>query len=131
LEALAYAAWIADSLDAAPPGPILPESGGLKAQSSDLSEIRAIMESRVGVVRDAAGLGEAVARLAPMARAGSEAALTGLMIAHAALGRQESRGAHWRADFPAAKPPHHTETTLAALLAATETRATAEEALTP
>jgi L-aspartate oxidase len=131
LEALAYAAWIADGLDAPAPGPILPERGGRATPARDLAQIRVILESRVGVVRDAAGLGEAVARLAPLARAGSEAALTGLMIAQAALDRQESRGAHWRADFPAAQPARHTETTLAELLAATETRASAEEALTP
>ncbi|MFC3267309.1 hypothetical protein ACFOEX_13255, partial [Camelimonas abortus] len=68
---------------------------------------------------DAAGLSRAVTALAPLAawspqRDASpaapppapeqEAALAGLLIAHAALARAESRGAHFRRDCPGRAP---------------------------
>nr|WP_236961122.1 hypothetical protein [Methylobacterium durans] len=71
------------------------------------------MERRVGVVRDAEGLSEAIARLGGLAETGCEAALTGLLIAESALRRQESRGAHWRSDHPGMIPARHSETRLA------------------
>ena len=65
-----------------------------------LQPVRRILSRDVGVLRDAAGLERAVAALAPMAAA-SDAALLGLMIAQCALARCESRGGHFRTDFPA------------------------------
>ncbi|WP_336485212.1 L-aspartate oxidase [Methylobacterium nigriterrae] len=134
LEALAYAGWIADGLDAPPPGRTVPGDAAFRPSSdpcADPAEIRAIMERHVGVVRDAEGLAEALSRLGPLARAGSDAALVGLMIAEGALGRRESRGAHWRADAPCAAPARHTETDLAASLRAAERAEQAEGALSP
>jgi L-aspartate oxidase len=58
-------------------------------------------------VRDGAGLKRAVGHLQPLAfRDGGAAdpALVALMIATAALAREESRGGHWRADFPQTSP---------------------------
>ncbi len=129
LEGLAYAGFIADGLDAPPPGAIIPETAAARPPT-DLSAIRTRMEAQVGVVRDAAGLAGAVAELAPLAE-GCDAALVALMIARGALERQESRGAHWRSDFPRTAAALHTETTLADLRAAPRGRATAEEMLTP
>ncbi|WP_375464753.1 L-aspartate oxidase [uncultured Methylobacterium sp.] len=117
LEALAYAGFIADGLDAPSPGPALPDRPAARGDAAEiLPRIRAIMERRVGVVRDADGLAQAVSVLAPMAEAGSDAALTALMIAHAALGRAESRGGHWRSDRPEPAAARHSATTLSDVL---------------
>ena len=112
LEGLAYARFIADALDAPPPGRILPVSIARRPMS-DLSAIRAVMEAQVGVVREASGLAAAIEALAPAVEAGCEAALIASLIAQGALARRESRGAHWRSDHPYAAAARHTETTLA------------------
>ncbi|MDP4004362.1 L-aspartate oxidase [Methylobacterium sp. NEAU K] len=129
LEGLAYARFIADELDAPPPGTIVPEAA-VARPVTDLPAIRALMEARVGVVRDAAGLAEAIAALEPRAES-CDAALVALMIARGALDRRESRGAHWRSDFPHTAPAKHTETTLAELSAQRRETTTAGKVLTP
>ncbi len=113
LEAMAFAPWIAGAVESVPrPGPAEAEPEPARP-ATDLAAIRAVMEARVGVVRDADGLAVAVRRLAPSARAGCDAALVGLVVAASALSRRESRGAHWRSDCPDQAPARHTETTLA------------------
>ena len=70
------------------------------------------MESNVGIVRDAAGLSAAVARLEEIRAALPPACdrqraethnivESGLAIARSALARTESRGGHYRTDYPA------------------------------
>jgi len=72
--------------------------------------LRATMSEHVGVIRDADGLAEALVILSAIeAKAGPDVvlanmALTARLIASGALARQESRGGHWRSDFPAADP---------------------------
>lgn len=111
LEALAFAPRIAESIDAASapvntdrpaPLPAIPSQ-----DAAALAEVRGIMERSVGVVRDDAGLSQAIARLADLSERGSDAAATGLMIARSALDRCESRGAHWRSDHPGQLPARH------------------------
>ena len=68
------------------------------APEGDLAAVRAVMSRHAGVLRDEAGLSEAVSVLAPME--GNAAAL-GLMMCVAMRRRTESRGGHWRTDYPA------------------------------
>jgi len=74
-------------------------------------EARQLMESNVGIVRDAAGLSAAVARLEEIRTALPPACdrqraethnlvESGLAIARSALARTESRGGHYRSDYP-------------------------------
>jgi len=103
LEALAYGRWIAEDISGTAHiqlsafSPSRPEV----APRSDavLTEIRGIMTRHVGVIRERDGLTTAAQRLASLSQHSSHA-LTGLIIALAALRRTESRGAQFRSDYP-------------------------------
>lgn len=125
LEAMAFASPIAADIQAGAPAGPGQRSGQGSGQAAwqaasplpsslpdALPEIRALMEAEVGLVRHEAGLARAVRRLAALAQAGSAEAVTGLLVAAAALRRRESRGAHWRADHPGQHAPRSTEITL-------------------
>ena len=80
--------------------------------------VRRIMAAEVGVTRDAAGLAQALAAL--RALIGCErGARVALMVALAALRREESRGGHFRRDFlhPGGEARHSTLTLAEALRA--------------
>jgi L-aspartate oxidase len=101
LEALVFAKWIALDIGqlaaGKPAGPVmLPNPVAEPAQSQ---AIRAHMEQNLGVARDAHGIAEAIATFAA-----DGAATVGLLIAAAAWHRRESRGGHFRSDYPTAKP---------------------------
>ena len=113
LEALAFAGWIADDIrgQAVRAGlrPVpLASAGRAPADGDALAVLRRLMDSRVGVIRDGAGLAQAIATLRRLAEAApsplADRALVGLLIATAALRRQESRGAQCRSDWPDADP---------------------------
>jgi L-aspartate oxidase len=104
VEALAFAKWIALDI-----GGLAARAGTRPAMVPNtmpapepLAAIRARMEQKLGVIREARGLAAAVAEFG--ARDSDDAAAVGLLIAASAMLRRESRGGHFRADFPVAKP---------------------------
>ena len=99
----------------APPGYLLEEEqGSLKRKDFERirQEINNMMWDKVGIMRDKVGLEEAIEYLKkyrhlsqyhPLDRYEMETIniyLVGLLIAVSALRREESRGAHYRKDFP-------------------------------
>jgi L-aspartate oxidase len=68
----------------------------------EIGAIRATMSDNVGVIRDKDGLTEAIKYLEKTS-AYSDMAFVGWLIARCALQREESRGAHFRSDFPETK----------------------------
>jgi L-aspartate oxidase len=87
--------------------PIAPDAAH---RTDAIATLRATMFERVGVIRDGVGLTSALGTLDAIARdAGqdvvlSNMALTARLIATCALVRTESRGGHWRSDFPVPNP---------------------------
>jgi L-aspartate oxidase len=76
-----------------------------RGHDSVTAAVRDVMWENVGLVRDARGLDAAVVRLATLSDQATEfdarnLALVGRLIATAAAARLESRGGHYRADFP-------------------------------
>ena len=87
-----------------------------RLDAGSLQRLRAAMGRHAGVVRDRAGLNALLDQLDSMtAEAGPAAALIAArLIATSALDRHESRGGHYRSDFPLmASPARRTTTTLA------------------
>lgn len=104
LEAAVCGSRVAESLKGQLASPARPAGRQpLPEPDRALGLVRGILSRDVGVLRDATGLERAIAALSPHA-AGSDSALLGLMIAQAASARRESRGGHFRTDFPAAAP---------------------------
>lgn len=91
----------------APPESVEPLPIAASCAAPSMQELRRVVSAGVGIVRSADGLSAALERMrawsgadAPLALASSAAQA----IAHAALTRAESRGAHLRADCPDADP---------------------------
>jgi L-aspartate oxidase len=115
LEAVVFGARVAEDLKARPlpaiskgaparlsgQGACLPTPADLQA----VTRLRAIMSDRAGVVRDGAGLLAASRQLQAIADAAESSTLVNmasaaLLVVSSALARRESRGGHWRSDFP-------------------------------
>jgi len=127
LEAVVYAGRIAEDIEGhALPAPARLPDGLMSPRNSAmpaLSErsLRTMMASHVGVIRDREHLAEAVRSFAALERDAGNIALrnmaaTALLVAASAWARRESRGAHYRKDYPAERPElrHRTMTTLIA-----------------
>jgi L-aspartate oxidase len=107
MEAIVCAQWIADSVQGASRGPLKARTADTPAPASDPSAVRAILSQGLGVLRDRHGIERAIRGLYPIAsgrNAASDPALVGVMIAVAASRREESRGGHYRSDFPGTLP---------------------------
>lgn len=79
--------------------------------ASHFARLRQVMSDHVGVVRDGAGLEAALLELtelerrgAPLSSAFADAVLTAKLVAAAAWLRRESRGGHFRDDYPTQGP---------------------------
>jgi L-aspartate oxidase len=99
LEAVVTAGWVANSVSAAPTGRDRPLTAGPASPGNDPEPVRAVLSRAAGVVRDNDGLAASAAALLASVRY-SDPALVALMITVAALHRHESRGSHFRTDFP-------------------------------
>jgi L-aspartate oxidase len=107
LEAVVMAGAVAGSLAGVTPAPLRAARPVALPAAPDADSLRGLVSETLGVVRDRDGLERAVAYFHSLAFRGGAAAdpaLVALMIATAALAREESRGGHWRCDFPQAAP---------------------------
>jgi L-aspartate oxidase len=72
---------------------------------NSVRDVQTLMWNAVGLIRDAGTLRPAVQQLAAWSGS-SDLSLAGYLIARAALHREESRGGHFRTDFPARDDLH-------------------------
>jgi L-aspartate oxidase len=117
LEGLVFGARAAEKMREEPAltAPVVPESAAQRSSAEDtgdlLRRLQQVMWQKAGLLRDASGLREAKADLADICvrlSAGRTRAALELRNLHAianlivrsALAREESRGAHYRNDFP-------------------------------
>ncbi|WP_374597353.1 L-aspartate oxidase [Brevundimonas sp.] len=92
-------------------GPVTVPSAPVDLPAEALARLRATMSDDVGVVRDETGLTRALAIMADLETGTPDALplLTARLIAASALARHESRGGHYRSDYPDTLPkPVHT-----------------------
>lgn len=116
LEAVVFAARVAadiDGLDLSQAQPIGQDNTAQHLlptgdhEAATIAQLRSIMGAHVGVIRTGEGLTKAIAELDVLERGQRNSALLSNMflvarlIATAALNRKESRGGHFRSDFPA------------------------------
>jgi L-aspartate oxidase len=114
LEALVYATRVAIDIKNSPVPtasvPLRPHRAPIAAAPAELqaiSDLRNVMYSNVGLVRNERGLREALLRISELGGGFGRAAnelrnllVVGRLVAEAALARPESRGSHYRSDYP-------------------------------
>lgn len=114
LEALVFARRVADDIAVSTPtvtSTQIPAYEGISLVDDDaiIADLRRIMYEDVGVERNAAGLQRAISEIRHIERAPQSATLSNMLlvarqIAVSALAREESRGTHFRTDFPTQRP---------------------------
>ncbi|MBO4222492.1 L-aspartate oxidase [Bradyrhizobium neotropicale] len=107
MEAIVSAQWVAESVNGVASDAAPPRTPTALPPASDPSTVRPFVSQALGVLRDRPSIERAIRNLYPMARGSGSAAdpaLVGLMIAVAASRREESRGGHYRTDFPDTLP---------------------------
>ncbi|CDX14655.1 L-aspartate oxidase [Mesorhizobium sp. ORS 3324] len=102
-EAVATSAWVAASVAGTSAGRQWPRLPATVPVRPDPSPMGQIVSNALGIVRKGKVLRETIGTLLPIAvgeTAAADPALVSLLIAIAALRREESRGSHYRSDFP-------------------------------
>jgi L-aspartate oxidase len=103
LEAVTCARWVAENVAGTPAKRLRPSWTGPLPLPAEPTRVRDIMMEKVGMLRDRSGLLTAIDALRSIALSddpASDPAAVGLLVAVAALARSESRGSHYRTDFP-------------------------------
>jgi L-aspartate oxidase len=102
LEAVVCARWVADSVGGTSAGASRMVRDTDLPVAADPRPVQPILSRAAGVVRERDSLEAGVAALAPLVRLCGpvDPALVALLIVVAASRRQESRGGHYRSDFP-------------------------------
>jgi L-aspartate oxidase len=135
LEAVVYAARVASDINGSSLGSPAVKAAlthsalvGTLADAALERELRTLMTRDVGVIRDGDVLASALSEIARIERAARSPALRNMataaqLIAAAAWQRRESRGAHYRSDYPTPDPAqaHRTFLTLQDARRLTET----------
>ena len=129
LEAVVFAARIAANIQGLLPPPKLypwPEGAGVKddegaePDTTVMTKLRKLMSAEVGVIRNGAGLKKAIRTIVEIERKNKQVPFgnmlaTAKLMATSAYKREESRGGHYRTDFPEQVESfkHRTFTTMA------------------